>query len=70
MKQKTFKCVQCGECMVQPGTKKPKDGNESRTGCVLFHDHRYARKSPPKQTLEVTSAKNWIGRLQSILNRP
>jgi len=51
MKTKTFKCVQCGECMVQADGKPLKDGKQSRTGCVLFHDQRTqrsVRQEPPK----------------------
>jgi len=40
MKTKTFKCVQCGECMVQADGKPLNNGKPSRTGCVLFHDQR------------------------------
>ncbi len=40
MKTKTFKCVQCGECMVQADGKPLNNAKQSRTGCVLFHDQR------------------------------
>jgi hypothetical protein len=70
MNEKTFKCVQCGECIVPATDVKQKDGKKSRTGCVLFHDHRYERKSPPKQPLKAGSAKKWIGRLKNALIRP
>jgi hypothetical protein len=45
MDTKTFKCVQCGECMVQSGGVQGKDGKPSRTGCVLFHDKRPKKKT-------------------------
>ena len=57
MHKKTFKCVQCGECIVPAADVKHKDGKKSRTGCVLFHDHRYERKSRPEQPRKAKSTR-------------
>jgi hypothetical protein len=63
MKEKTFKCVQCGECIVPP-TGEQKDAAPSRTGCVLFHDQGYLKKNDAPES---AGKKSWIKRVRLML---
>lgn len=65
MKEKTFKCVQCGECIVPP-TVEQKNAEPSRTGCVLFHDHRYKK---PEEQKESKVKESWSSRIKALLKK-
>jgi hypothetical protein len=67
MTDKTLKCVQCGECMVQTDSTSSKPGEKlSRTGCVLFHDQRAAQKTAPIQATGDAEKKSWLRRIREI----